>query len=216
MEHRYCGDPTARSWNEDRCHALGLRQCTGETCTYRHFGSCSGVLLGGGVLLTAAHCVDGMLDHPERKAGSVVLRPAPHGRPAERLPFGDIVVGKQDVDHDRVVVSGEHDPVDVAAVTIDDRGLPRLETAPLPATGEVVLIAGYPRVERRSAEDCAAAGYALTFGTLALSFGRIADRNPDDLPLCSTDPQERFDPAARMVAIPSEQALRRLDLPVTD
>lgn len=282
MQRRYCEPPDVRAWNEDRCRALEQRRCTGETCRYEHFGNCSGILLGGGILLTAAHCVAALMETPQRKARSAVLRPGPDGLPARRLPLGAIRAAKRDFGHHWVVVEPAADPVDVAAVGIDDGGLNRMPVAALPARGEPVFIVGYPRVEGRRPEDLQTAGYRLTFGTPSVSFGRLVDPNQDDHPLCNvdgnqehwalrsecptgpaevdgqstwrgvitrspflagydscngysggpvfdargrltgvnvtlmskTDPQERFDPAARMIAIPATRAIERLGLQI--
>ncbi len=186
LESRYCSDEQVRMWNEDRCSALASRTCEGDTCTYDHFGNCSGLILGNGLLLTAAHCVDGMVDHPERRKTSAVLMPGPFGTP-ERLPVGEISVGKADFDHHWVAL-GEKDPVDVATVAIEDHGAPPFEVArDLPAEGAPVFIVGYPRVERRSAADRKRSGYELNFGTPAASFGTLADANRKNLPLCNVD-----------------------------
>ena len=186
MESRYCQDDQVRTWNEDRCDALAAQKCEGDTCTYRHFGNCSGLILGQGVLLTAAHCVDGMVDHPERRKTSAVLMPGPFGTP-DRLSVGEITVGKQDFDHHWVAL-GEEDPVDVATIAIQDHGAPAFEIAPgLPRSGEPVFIVGFPRVERRPAGDRKRSGYELNFGTPAASFGTLVDANKKDLPLCNVN-----------------------------
>ena len=186
MERRYCTDDAVKIWNEDRCLALSRRACEGDTCTYQHFGNCSGLLMGDGRVLTAAHCVDGMVDHPPRKAGTIVLVPGPFGTP-DRVPVGDIVVGKEDFDH-HWVARGEANPVDVATVEIADHVAPTLEVADtLPATGDPVFIIGYPRVERRPAADRKRSGYGLNFGTSATSFGTLLDPNAADRPLCNVD-----------------------------
>ncbi len=186
MERRYCGDPGARIWNEDRCKALEARTCDGDRCEYRHFGNCSGPVLGDGRLLTAAHCVDGMIEHPERRTGSAVLMPGPLGTPA-RLAVGEITAGKADFDHHWVAL-GEENPVDVALIAIRDGRAPSFEIAPeLPAEGAPIFIVGYPRVERRSAADRQRSGYELNFGTPAASFGTLVDANAKGLPLCNVD-----------------------------
>lgn len=278
MHQRYCTDPTTRSWNEDRCSALEQRVCDGVICTYRHIGNCSGFVYDRSVFLTAAHCVDGMLDHPKRRSGSAILLPGPEG--PVRHAVGDVRVGKTDFDHQWVALD-DADPVDVAAVTIDAGGaVVTYPTAPLPQPGQPLFIAGYPRVEGRDQAALDAAGYALNFGTTSVSFGRLADRNDAQRPLCNVDgwqehwalaepcpsgktmvegyeaiigvitrfpflatfdssngysgapvfdvrgglvginvtlisetnPQEAFDPAARMVAVPILRALSRLSI----
>ena len=186
MEARYCKGSDVRAWNEDRCEALAARTCEGDTCHYRHIGNCSGLIFGQGVLLTAAHCVDGMVDHPERAKNSAVLMPGPYGTP-DRLAIGDITVGKQDFDHHWVAL-GEENPVDVATIVIEDRGAPPVEIATeLPAAGSPLFLVGYPRVERRPAADRKRSGYELNFGTPTASFGTLVDANAKDLPLCNVD-----------------------------
>ena len=187
MEQRYCSEPDVRAWNEDRCKALEQRQCTGDTCTYRHFGNCSGVAFDGTTFLTAAHCVDGVVDHPERRLTSVILLNDHSSDGPRRLLLGDIRVGKTDFDHHWVAVDDE-DPVDVAAITttISDT-LKVIDLTPLPDTGAPLFIAGYPRVEGRDPVHAAAHDYTLNFGTLSISFGRLADPNPTDRPLCNVD-----------------------------
>jgi len=187
MADRYCSDPAARAWNEDRCAALEQRQCDGETCTYTHVGNCSGFVFDRHHFLTAAHCVDGMVDHPERQATSAILLPDSDGGVGSRLPVTGIRVGKTDFDHHWVAI-GDLDPVDVAFVAIElDEGLEPYRTATLPAVGGPLFIVGYPRVEGRDPAACQAAGYALNFGTRTVSFGRLADRNDSGLPLCNVD-----------------------------
>lgn len=186
-EYEYCAEPAVAAWNQDLCRALARRRCEGGECTYNHYGNCSGLMLGGGVLLTAAHCVEGLLEHPERQPGSFALAPGPYGRPGARLALGRIVAGKRDFDHHWVAVDDQEAALDVAAIAVADGDLPRLPTAPLPPQGGVIFVAGYPRVEARSAADRERAGYALTFGTPAVGFGRVADPNPGDLPLCNVD-----------------------------
>ena len=186
MEARYCKGSEVRAWNEDRCEALAARACEGDSCRYRHIGNCSGLIFGQGVLLTAAHCVDGMVDHPERAKTSAVLMPGPYGTP-DRLAIGDITVGKQDFDHHWVAL-GEKDPVDVATIAIEDRGAPPVEIAmERPAEGSPLFLVGYPRVERRPAADRKRSGYELNFGTPTASFGTLVDANTKDLPLCNVD-----------------------------
>jgi V8-like Glu-specific endopeptidase len=197
LEQQYCADPAVVTWNQDRCRALAQRRCEGGECTYNHYGNCSGLLLGGGILVTAAHCVAGLLEHPERQPGSVALTPGPFGRSGSRLALGRIVAGKLDFRHHWVVVDEEKSALDVAAIEVDDGGLRPLPTAQLPPTGGVIFVAGYPRVEARSAADREQAGYALTFGTPAVSFGRVADPNPGDLPLCNVDGRQEHWALAR-------------------
>lgn len=187
MEERYCSEPAIRAWNEDRCKALEARQCDGDTCAYRHFGNCSGLVHDGTTFLTAAHCVDGILENPNRRLTSTILLPTGPDEPPRRLPVGAIRVGKTDFDHHWVALDDE-DPVDVASITSHiDPGLTPFPTAPLPDLGAALFIAGYPRVEGRDPAAAATAGYALNFGTPTVSFGRLADPNPADLPLCNVD-----------------------------
>ena len=187
MRNQYCKAPAVRAWNEDRCRALKARRCKGGSCSYQHYGNCSGFLLGGGVLLTAAHCVAKLATDPTLARSSAVLLPGPHGKPGKRLPLGEISLGKEDFAFHWVVLPQGRDPVDAAAVVIEDGGMPRWPVARPPQRGGVVFIVGYPRVEGRSAADRRRHRYSLVAGTLAASFGRIADRNPGDHPLCSVD-----------------------------
>ena len=187
MHERYCTDPAVRAWNEDRCAALEQRQCEGEACSYRHFGNCSGFVFDRNTFLTAAHCVDGMVDHAERSQSSAILLPGPDGRVGRRLPIGEIRVGKEDFDHHWVALD-DTDPVDVALILVDvGDDVVTYPIAPLPAVGAPLFIVGYPRVEGRDPAACHAAGYTLNFGTRTVSFGRLADRNDGELPLCNTD-----------------------------
>jgi hypothetical protein len=100
--------------------------------------------------------------------------------------LGERRVGKEDFAHDWVALE-EDDPVDVAAVQVDDNGLPPIEPASLPDVGTTLFIMGYPRVERRPAQDRMRVGYGLVGGTQSVSFGRLADRNDSDRPLCNLD-----------------------------
>jgi hypothetical protein len=187
MEQRYCTDPAIRAWNEDRCKALEARECEADRCTYRHYGNCSGLVYDGTTFLTAAHCVDGILEDQNRRLTSTILLPTETGSPPRRVPVGAIRVGKTDFDHHWVALDDE-DPVDVASITSHiDPDLVIYPIAPLPDLGAPLFIAGYPRVEGRDPAAATAAGYALNFGTPTLSFGRLADPNPDDLPLCNVD-----------------------------
>ena len=187
MFERYCTDPQVRAWNEDRCIALEARACEGDTCSYRHFGSCSGLVYDRTTFLTAAHCVDGMRDDPTRRPTSAILLPDPDGSPPRRLAIGEVRAGKDDFDHHWVALD-DADPVDVAAVAIDaSEELVTYPIAPLPGVGEPVFVVGYPRVEGRDPAAAEAAGYTLNFGTRTVSFGRLADANADDLPLCNVD-----------------------------
>jgi len=185
-EERYCGDEAVRAWNVACCEALEARQCADGTCAYEHYGNCSGLLLRDGLLLTAAHCVADLAEDAELCSRSEVLVPGSDGRPARSLDLGEIRIGKSDFSHHWVAL-GEEDPVDVASVAVEVEGLEPYPLAELPSEGDVIFIMGYPRVERRSPEDRRAAGYDLVFGTPSVSFGRLADRNEADLPLCNVD-----------------------------
>lgn len=278
----YCSEE-ARIWNEELCASLVGRTCEGDLCTYEHFGNCSGLFIGNGLFLTAAHCVAGLFHDESLRSRSVILRAGDAFRPEARLELGQIELGKQDFAHHWVVIDEETDPVDVATVAVDDGGLLPVEWAQLPPEGSVVFLAGFPRVERRSDQARREHRYELSFGVPTTSFGRVADRNNADLPLCnvdgnqehwalaatchagevqlgetqtwqgvitntpflatydtsngysggpvfddqgrfvgvnvtmisSHDPQERFSPDMRVVAIPARRAMSRLGVPQT-
>lgn len=184
---RYCGDDEQRRWNEALCRELEGRDCDGETCRYQHVGNCSGLFIGGGLFLTAAHCVAELAADDELHARSSILRSDADGHPSEPLELGDIVLGKRDFDHHWSVEDPSGDPVDVAVIRVDDGGLASMTRGALPPVGSPVFIAGFPRVERRSEEARGRVGYELVFGTPSLSFGRLADRNEADYPLCNVD-----------------------------
>ena len=135
-------------------------------------------------MLTAAHCLEDLVAGTARKAGSAVLVARDGG--IVRRPLGRIELGKTDFSHHWIAL-GDEDPIDVAVMTIDDGGLAAWPTAPLPEQGSLLFIAGYPRVEGRADSAQTEAGYSLNFGTTAVSFGRLADRNDDDRPMCAVD-----------------------------
>jgi hypothetical protein len=186
LHGQYCVDEGARAWNEDRCAGLEARVCDQGICSYQHFGNCSGLLAGDGWFITAAHCTAGLESSLELATASAVLVPGEDGAPAGRWKLLSITAGKHDWDHHWVGIEDE-DPVDVAAVRVDDGGLAPVPRASLPTVGEPLFILGYPRVEGRSAEALEAGGYALVAGTPSVSFGRMADDNPGDVPLCNVD-----------------------------
>lgn len=202
MLGRDCSDPGDRRWNEARCRALGEAECAAGRCSYEHVGNCSGLLAGGGHFVTAAHCVADLLEHPELAERSAVLVAGPDGQPARRLALGSITAGKRDFSHDWVALR-EREPLDVASIEVEDGGLPPYPTAPLPAVGEPVFVAGYPRVEGRDAQAMAAVGYRAIHGTPSVSFGRLADANAEQRPLCNVDGnQEHWALAAECPAGP--------------
>jgi hypothetical protein len=186
MAERYCNPPDVRAWNTERCKALDARDCDGSNCRYEHWGNCSGLLAGGGLFFTAAHCVHSLIENPSLAAKSVVVVAGADGKPARRLSLGEIRTGKKDFAHDWVALD-DADPVDVAAIVVDDGGLAPFPRAPLPAEGEMVFIAGYPRVNGRDPSAMRAAGYDAIHGSPGVSFGRVDDRNETDLPLCNVD-----------------------------
>jgi hypothetical protein len=183
---RSCGEPATRTWNQDRCRGIEARQCDDGHCSYEHFGNCSGLLAGGGWFVTAAHCTAGLEADVTLAEDSSILLPSLEPNGVRRWSLGGIVSGKSDWEHHWVAIEGE-DSVDVAAIQVDDHGLPPFPRAGLPALGEPLFILGYPRVEGRSLEALEAAGYSLVAGTLSVSFGRLADANPADAPLCNVD-----------------------------
>jgi len=187
MQALYCETPEALAWNQARCQALTERSCDDEgDCSYHHFGSCSGFLLGDGVLLTAAHCLDAAVHDPTLAETTVALPSGPDSLPGAAMAITDVHLAKTDFAHHWVAIDDEH-PVDFAWARVDDGGLEIHPIAPLPAEGQAVFITGHPRVEGRSPEDLATAGYALNPGLLTTSFGRLSDDNATDLPLCNPD-----------------------------
>lgn len=186
MHGRYCDAPAVRAWNRKRCAALETRRCTDGQCAYEHFGNCSGLLVGGGRLLTAAHCLAELTEKGTLAQASEVLVPGEGGSPARTLRLGKVTLGKRDFSHEWVAVN-EPGAVDAALATVEDGGLEPWPTAPLPERGGVVFMVGYPRIERRSAAARLARGYELVFGTPALTFGRVVEPNRSGHPFCSVD-----------------------------
>ena len=190
MEARYCSDPEVKAWNTDRCEALSDRQCESGVCTYYHFGNCSGYLYDNERFFTAAHCVHEAAEDDEIKKRTTVLFGNGMGTPKYRRKLGEITVGKQDFSHHWVVID-DADPVDVAMVILEGASpVGNVEpafVASLPEIGAPVFVAGFPRVERREEDARAKFGYEPVFGTPSVSFGRLADPNRTDLPLCNVD-----------------------------
>ncbi len=186
MRNAACLFDANRAWNEDRCRGLEERVCEDGTCRYEHFGNCSGLLAGDGWFITAAHCTAGLEADVSLAQASAILVPGADGRPAKRLELLSIKAGKHDWDHHWVALD-DADPVDVAAVRVDDGALAPFPRAPLPAVGEPLFILGYPRVHGRTLDVLEAEDYRLVAGTPTVSFGRLADDNPSDAPLCNPD-----------------------------
>ncbi len=186
MQEQYCVDLAARAWNQARCDALEQRKCREQSCAYEHFGNCSGLLAGGGWFITAAHCTAGLVENLARRGKSAILLPGPDGLPASSLALGEITPGKSDWEHHWVALD-DHDPVDAAAVSVEDGGLEPMARAVLPELGAPLFLVGYPRVEGRSDAARQAAGYEAVPGTPSASFGRLADANREDKPLCNVD-----------------------------
>lgn len=185
-EQMACSAPETAAWNVDRCRGLKQRDCKDGVCTLRYFGNCSGLLRGEGQLLTAAHCVADLAGDDGRRRGSSVLKQGPDGQPIA-TPLGDVIaILKRDFDHHWVAVDEAH-PVDVALVGVDDGGLDRFPTAPVPAIGGRLFIHGFPRVEGRSDEAMRAHGYTRRVGEPSFSFGRLAHPGGDDLVFCNVD-----------------------------
>ena len=183
---RSCEEPNTRSWNLDRCRGIEARSCSDGQCRYEHFGNCSGLLAGGGWFVTAAHCTAELVADAGFAQRSSILLPGPAGQPPRQLRVGEIVTGKTDWEHHWVALDGQ-DPVDVAAIRVEDGGLVPFLTAPLPAVGEPLFILGYPRVNDRGREAMSTVGYDLVAGSPSVSFGRMADTTPADAPLCNVD-----------------------------
>jgi hypothetical protein len=181
-----CGEETAAAWNADRCQGLKARKCEAGVCTLHLFGNCSGLLLGEGRLLTAAHCVADLKGDAQRRSRSSVLVQTSDATP-QKKPLGEVLaLLKQDFAHHWVAVD-ETSPVDVAVVAVDDGGLPPFPVAAVPDVGGRLFIHGYPRVEGRSDEALAAHGYTRRAGEPSFSFGRVAHAGAEELVFCNPD-----------------------------
>lgn len=174
---RYCADPVTRAWNEDRCAGLEAAKCEDGKCSYQHFGSCSGFLLGGGRVLTAAHCVAPLVKDPSLAEKSKLVLAGPDGRPSTARGIQIVRLAKEDFD--KHWVTTEDGAMDVAVLAVEDGGLPPYPVAPTPKRTSVVFVVGYPRVKRPGPDRVA--------GTPAISFGRVDDPNVDNRRLCSTN-----------------------------
>lgn len=69
-ERRYRAEPGVRAGSEDRGRGSPKGSPTAVAAGTASSAAAAG-FSSGGVLLTAAHCVDGMVDNPERVAASV-------------------------------------------------------------------------------------------------------------------------------------------------
>lgn len=200
---QYCATPADRAWNEDRCKGYEAKACAGGLCTYPHFGSCSGFMMGGELAMTAAHCVAD-LGEDLRAASSVLVRGS-NGEPT-RHRLEVVRAGKTDFSHHWV--TAEPDAMDVAVLRISGERFSAVQPVRLPQRAAVVFVLGYPRVEGRQSPK----GYRKVPGRLAASFGRLDDANEAERPFCSTDGQQEgwshATPCPR-VAPPDEQKMWR-------
>jgi hypothetical protein len=185
---RYCATAT-RPFNELLCASLARARCEKERCSYEHFGNCSGFFVGEGQFLSAAHCLEPLSRAEKLRDASRIIPLAADVTPGAVVNVGTITLGKKVFDQGWVAV-GESDPVDAAVTAVADGGLSRWPLGPVPGRGELVFMVGFPRVERRSEQTRQEHGYALTFGTPSVSFGRVMDPNEADAPLCEVDGQQ--------------------------
>lgn len=185
----FCALPHRRRFNERRCAAYDERRCAAGECTYTHYGNCSGLLVPGCALVTAAHCVAGLGDDDLARWSVLLLR-----RERERWSVetrglsGPPKPAKRTWDQAWTVPQPDPtDHLDAALVPIAGR-CPDAGPRPhaVPATGAPLFILGFPRSGPRPQLAVAAAGYEPVFGEPAASFGRVVDDNPADAPLCST------------------------------
>ena len=186
-EEGYCSLPHQRTFNEAKCDGLEQRVCTDGSCFYPSYGNCSGLFLERGVFVTAAHCTDGMMRAPELLPYGRIIRweHGARGWVASEYELGPISPLKMFMEG---WLSSREGQVDVAVIRFEDEGEPleAIEAAPVPAKGDMVWMAGYPRSTRRGWEPMGLAGYDHVYGEPSASFGRVRDANAEGAPLCST------------------------------
>ncbi len=187
----FCGLPHQRLFNRDKCMGYEQRRCGPEICNYPEYGNCSGLFLGSGLFITAAHCTAGMAESREMLGASRILRFqwTNSGWRESRYEIVELFPLKRSWDDSWVISSPNlQDHMDAALLRFEEPGgdFEPIEPADLPQPGEPLFMMGYPRSMARPARASGVAGYDQVHGELAVSFGRVVDRNESDAPLCST------------------------------
>ena len=187
QEEAYCSLPHARAFNTRKCDGLEARICTDGSCLYEHYGNCSGLFVQRGVFVTAAHCTDGMMRAPELLPYARIVRwqHGAGGWTGREFELGPISPLKMFMEGWLTSREGQ---VDAAVIRFEEEGEPLepIEVGPVPAEGEGVWMAGYPRSTMRGWQPMLAAGYDHVHGEPSASFGRVRDANGGNAPLCST------------------------------